>query len=89
MAPEVNANMAYEGDKADLFSAGVVLFIMLFQNPPFGTAEPSDGMFSAFSDPSKLCKFWETHHNSLTKKFQTISNSFKDFFLRICCPEPV
>lgn len=53
MAPEINENQPYEGDKVDLYSAGVVLFIMLYQNPPFGKSHSTDGMFNAFSDPEK------------------------------------
>ena len=35
MAPEVMARQGYDGAKADLWSAGVVLFIMLAGCPPF------------------------------------------------------
>lgn len=30
MAPEINANLPYQGDKVDIYSAGVVLFILLY-----------------------------------------------------------
>jgi serine/threonine protein kinase len=39
MAPEIVCNsMAFDGAKADVFSLGVLLFIMAFGNPPFAKA---------------------------------------------------
>jgi 5'-AMP-activated protein kinase, catalytic alpha subunit len=35
MAPEVNLRMDYRGDTADIFSCGVILFIMVSKSPPF------------------------------------------------------
>lgn len=35
MAPEINANREYNGTKADIFSAGVILFILHAGSPPF------------------------------------------------------
>jgi serine/threonine protein kinase len=39
MAPEILAHKEYDGAKADVWSAGVVLFIMLAGNPPFQIAK--------------------------------------------------
>lgn len=35
MAPEILNGEAYYGDKADIFTMGVVLFMMIFANKPF------------------------------------------------------
>lgn len=35
MAPEINAKVAYDGEKTDLFAAAVILFIMFAGSPPF------------------------------------------------------
>lgn len=62
---------------------------MICQNPPFGKADiDNDSMFSHFVNKKSSGKFWRTHENSLTKKNQSISETFKDFFHRICEYEP-
>jgi len=59
-APEIIMGQPYQGDKADVWSAGVVLFNMLVGSSPFGTAAPGDWFFNAIA-----CKrhdqFWATH----------------------------
>ena len=35
MAPEIHDKKSYQGPVIDLFAAGVILFIMLTQHPPF------------------------------------------------------
>ncbi|CAM9752335.1 unnamed protein product, partial [Sphacelaria rigidula] len=60
MAPEVLAKRPYDGAQADLWSAGVVLFIMLAGNPPFQTAISTDWWFRAVSS-GRHDRFWAAH----------------------------
>ncbi|CAM9642585.1 unnamed protein product [Laminaria digitata] len=60
MAPEVLAKRPYDGALADLWSAGVVLFIMLAGNPPFQTAISTDWWFRAVSS-GRHDRFWAAH----------------------------
>lgn len=60
MAPEVLAKRPYDGALADLWSAGVVLFIMLAGNPPFQTAVSTDWWFKAVSS-NRHDRFWAAH----------------------------
>ena len=39
MAPEIIEGKDYDGEKADVFSLGVLLFILLIGKPPFIAAE--------------------------------------------------
>lgn len=42
MAPEIFAKKEYNGTKADIFSAGVILFILHAGSPPFSAATDKD-----------------------------------------------
>jgi serine/threonine protein kinase len=39
MAPEIHERKTYSGEKVDIFALGIILFIMIAQNPPFGVAD--------------------------------------------------
>jgi serine/threonine protein kinase len=61
MAPEVlAANRLYDGNKADVWSSGVILFIMIAGNPPFEQASSSDWWFTACRC-GRYDRFWAAH----------------------------
>ena len=73
MAPEIISHQAYSGAAVDIWSAGVVLFIMLCGNPPFDIAARTDWWFNAISvrfrgdlmflylQMNRYDRFWAAH----------------------------
>ena len=60
MAPEILAKSRYKGPVADIWSMGVVLFIMLTGHPPFKKAEKGDWWFDRIRK-SQYYYFWKVH----------------------------
>jgi tRNA A-37 threonylcarbamoyl transferase component Bud32 len=80
MSPEIYAGMEFSGEKSDVFSLGVVLFIMLAGFPPFDRPAVSDMRFSYIMNGhlQVLLKRWKLN--------TVISNSAVDLLNRIMCP---
>jgi serine/threonine protein kinase len=83
MAPEFynKGRVEYQGDKVDIFSAGVVLFIMLTGVFPFSTAEFFDKHFKHIylKEPNL---FWAE------KKADQLDRDAKDLIIGMFSPEP-
>ena len=60
-APEIFLNEPYSGVSADIFSCGVILFILLNQKPAFGKAHRANNLYNLFLTENNA--FWE-HHSS-------------------------
>lgn len=54
----LDSNHMYDGAKADVFSAGVTLFLMLTKCPPFRSANTKDPYFRRLSAADKKA-FWK------------------------------
>lgn len=83
MAPEVVQKRPYEGAPADVWSMGVVLFILLAGAPPFGVADESDWWFRACAS-RRYDLFWAAHEQTAT-----FSPQAKDLLTRIFAVDPV
>ena len=84
MAPEIHTRIPYKGEQVDLFAAGIILFIMMSQNPPFGQANPNDPYYKLLYSGQE--RFWMLHGRNKPQGFY--SDDFKDFMRRMLALEP-
>lgn len=76
MAPEMHQNLPYEGQKMDVFAAGIILFQMVTSHLPFETAEPSDPIYRSIA-AGRFDVFWSIHTNFNPKEEIHFSDDFK------------
>merc|ERR1712228_855550 len=81
-APELLLNQKYDL-KCDIFSVGVILFILLAGYPPFEQASKTDKWFKPLSK-GKYDKFWKAHQKSQIVKIPAA----KDLLTKMLCPDP-
>jgi serine/threonine protein kinase len=75
MAPEIFIGKPYSGAAIDLFSCGIILFIMVVQTPPFLKAVASDPLYRMLIE-NKEESFWRAHLKNKPSTFH-FSESFK------------
>lgn len=49
-APEINVHKEYDGTRTDMFSAGVLLYVLVTGNFPFTEAKPSNDLYQFIID---------------------------------------
>jgi len=74
MAPEIRAHLKYDGEKADVFAAGVTLFAIYTGKFPFHEATPNDKYYSFFvsGDLSVYFKAFENTGRILGEDFKDL-----------------
>jgi len=84
-APEVIAIKAYDGSKADVWSCGVILFVLLTGYPPFNfPPDPHNKM----SEDKKLKSLFQTICRAEYKLPSSLSVEARDLISRIFVAEP-
>ena len=86
MAPEKLSNLPYNTKDCDLFSAAVILFMMVMQHAPFLKAGPDDEYYSCII-LSQYDEFWEMHQNYSGERI-TVTDEFKDLFIHMVTVAP-
>ncbi len=84
MAPEVLVGKGYDPSKADAWSVGVLIFIMLSGNPPMCYAHTSDWWFRAIYC-GRIDRFWQAHERLNPSIFNDLS---KDLISKLLAPDP-
>lgn len=79
MAPEIWRKEPYVGQYVDVFSCGVILFIMVTGTHPFNTAEAKDPYYKCIAK-NRSQIFWRAHGKSkpegyFTEEFKDLINS--------------
>ena len=87
ISPEVSqaATKGFDGIKNDIFSMGVILFILIFGFFPFDSATFADNRYK-FIINDKFEEFWKLI--PFEQIDVSISNNFKDLFERLVCYDP-
>lgn len=81
MAPEILAGQVYDSRVSDIFSAGVVLFIMCTQFWPFVNADKNDRCFNKIINGQ-----WDDLWQMYTSQFDSeilMDDSFRDLFQKL------
>lgn len=71
---------AIDGESADVFALGVVLFCMVFGKKPFNEASKSDKLFHPVF-VNNFDAFWRFHCKHMAGKKSFVSNDLKDLIM--------
>lgn len=83
-APEILSHKDYNGTCADIFSIGVILFVLVTGKLPFGKAHISDPMYK-FIAKGQYEQYWEI----MSKKIISISDQLKSLLNLILAYDPL
>ena len=60
MSPQILERTPYKGVEADLFSLGVIIFMLTVGHPPFDMASPADKFYRLIYE-NNARDFWMVH----------------------------
>ena len=71
---------AIDGQSADVFALGVILFSMIFGQKPFYEASLNDKHYNYIAE-NQCDEFWNIHQKSMADKNKFISHELKDLIM--------
>lgn len=88
-APEIHIGFPHYGDHADLFAAGIILFVAMAGHMPFEMASSDDELYSLLLSRNYK-SFWRFHERLLEKGDENIglSEDFKDLVTKMLDENP-
>ena len=89
-APEALAKEEHESSKTDMWSLGVLLFILVVGRPPLRRAEPGDRHFEIFKTRARgdLDELWSRHLRASRIPIDQNSVNFRDLIERLLRVDP-
>lgn len=81
MAPEIKEGKTYDGRATDIFSVGVILFIIVLGIFPFSEAKKDEYYYKLIYE-GKLDKYWKKTGG------ETLTEDFKDLVLKMLAYNP-
>ena len=81
-SPNIFSNQSYNGEKADIFSLGVILFELVSRTFPFEIAMEKDPLYKLISR-GKIHQFWQ---NIEKWNLEDFSENFKNLFISMVDP---
>ena len=86
-APEIAMKVPYKGEKSDIFSAGVCLFIMISKRLPFTEAKQSDKLYRCVA-VKRQDIFWRYHKKTSFQGQEFFSDEAKDLINKMLALQP-
>ena len=92
MAPEIILGYNYDGEKADIFSLGVLLFFIMNFSPPFPIAKviknanSSQRLYSFIKEKKNINLYWDYMEKYIITKKLTVE--FKNLFIKMVSYNP-
>jgi len=83
-APEILMKQPYFGANADIFSCGVILFVLVTGKLPYGKAVASDSFYKNFINND-----YETFWSMIGPKIGVVSNEFKSLVSLLLAYDPI
>ena len=77
MAPEIHLKQPYEGTSVDVFSTGVILFMLVAAHSPFTTAEKTDNLYKLLAC-NRADLFWKLVCKNKPSGESFFSEDFKE-----------
>ena len=95
-APEIIEKLPHDGQKADIFSLGQILFLIVFGKKGFDKPNRQDEFYKLIIEKEEknslkekeecLKNYWKKIGASI--KNEIISEDFKDLYMKMVCPNP-